>query len=108
MARFRIGIIGAGISGLTTALCIRRSLPPSEAEIVVFEAADGLQEAGAGIQIPPNAARILSRCGVFDSASEASELGALKPSALQVCRYADGSVLSSTPLRLSSELFGAP
>jgi salicylate hydroxylase len=61
VARSRTIIIaGAGIGGLTTALAlVRRGF-----RVVVLEAARELTTAGAGIQLSPNATRILDELGV--------------------------------------------
>ena len=56
----KILIIGAGIGGLTTALaCLQRGF-----EVQVLEQAPALEEVGAGIQIPPNASKILAALGL--------------------------------------------
>ncbi|MGE0752897.1 MAG: FAD-dependent monooxygenase [Variibacter sp.] len=61
MARSRTIIVaGAGIGGLTTALALVRQ----GFRIVVLEAARELSAVGAGIQLSPNATRILDRLGV--------------------------------------------
>lgn len=56
-------IIGAGIAGLTAALALARHGIASE----IFEQADVLTEVGAGLQISPNASRILDTLGVLDT-----------------------------------------
>lgn len=55
----KIAIIGAGIGGLTAAIALRRK----GAEVEVFEPADGIRQAGAGITIGGNAARVLNQLG---------------------------------------------
>ncbi|KAI0176470.1 FAD/NAD(P)-binding domain-containing protein [Hypoxylon sp. FL1284] len=55
-------VVGAGISGLAAA--IETAL--SGHHVTVYEAADGLHEIGAGIQVTPNAARILQRWDLSD------------------------------------------
>jgi salicylate hydroxylase len=56
----RIIVIGAGIGGLAVALTLRRS----GFEVQLFEQASELREVGAGVQISPNATRILHRLGL--------------------------------------------
>ncbi|MDK1492211.1 FAD-dependent monooxygenase [Sinorhizobium sp. 7-81] len=56
-----VAIVGAGIAGLTAALCLARE--GFEAEI--FEQADALKEVGAGLQLSPNASRILIELGLL-------------------------------------------
>ncbi|KAI1759189.1 FAD/NAD(P)-binding domain-containing protein [Hypoxylon sp. FL1150] len=60
--RLDVIIIGAGISGLAAA--IETAL--SGHHVTVFEAAGGLHEIGAGIQITPNSSRILQRWRLSD------------------------------------------
>ena len=55
-----VQIIGAGIAGLTAALALTRR----GAQVSVHEQATGLREVGAGIQISPNAGRVLSALGL--------------------------------------------
>jgi salicylate hydroxylase len=54
-------IVGAGIAGLTAALCLARQGIRS----VILERADHLSEVGAGLQISPNSAKILNDIGVL-------------------------------------------
>ncbi len=62
----KVRIVGAGIGGLTAALALARR----GAEVAILEKAAGLREVGAGIQISPNAGRVLSALGL-DAALEA-------------------------------------
>lgn len=55
-------IIGAGVAGLTAALALARHGISSE----IFEQAPALTEVGAGLQISPNASRILDKLGVLE------------------------------------------
>ena len=59
-------IVGAGIAGLTAALALARKGIASH----IIEQAPALEEVGAGLQLSPNASRILAR--VRRSASSAS------------------------------------
>lgn len=64
----RIAVIGGGIGGLTAALaCARHG-----AKVTVFERATALQEVGAGLQISPNAMRVLDALGLDDAMMTAS------------------------------------
>lgn len=58
-------IVGAGIAGLTTALALARKGIPSQ----IFEQAPTLEEVGAGLQLSPNASRILAALGLLDALS---------------------------------------
>jgi len=55
-----IFVAGAGIGGLTAAL----ALAAQGFRIVVLEKAERLEEAGAGLQLSPNASRVLSDLGL--------------------------------------------
>ncbi|MGV8937067.1 MAG: FAD-dependent monooxygenase [Allorhizobium sp.] len=55
-------IVGAGVAGLTAALALARHGIRCE----IFEQAPQLAEVGAGLQISPNASRILAVLGVLD------------------------------------------
>jgi salicylate hydroxylase len=94
-------IAGAGISGLTLAL----TLAKFGATVVVLERNATIQEAGAGLQISPNARRILDRLGLSDALTHV----ALEPAALDT--YQNGR---STPFfsmefgPIMAERFGAP
>ena len=60
--KLQIAIVGAGIGGLSAALALRaRGL-----NVTVFERALSPREAGAGISIQPNAARLFKRIGLHD------------------------------------------
>ncbi|MEM9279966.1 MAG: FAD-dependent monooxygenase, partial [Pseudomonadota bacterium] len=61
-------ISGAGIAGLTTALCLSRQ----GFKVDVFEKAGALDPIGAGIQLSPNAYRILSSLGMDETLRQAS------------------------------------
>lgn len=56
-----VAIVGAGIAGLTAALSFARKGIRSE----IFERAAVLSEAGAGLQLSPNATRILTTLGLL-------------------------------------------
>ncbi|SDA53418.1 FAD-dependent monooxygenase [Sinorhizobium sp. NFACC03] len=56
-----VAIIGAGIGGLTAALCLARR----GFEVDIIERATALTEVGAGLQLSPNASRILIELGLL-------------------------------------------
>jgi len=56
-------IAGGGIGGLAAALAIARAGMP----VVVLEQAQAFAEIGGGIQLAPNALRVLDRLGVLDA-----------------------------------------
>jgi len=58
-----VAVIGGGIAGLTAALALARR----GAKVTVHERAPELREVGAGIQVSPNAGRVLDALGLSDS-----------------------------------------
>ncbi len=97
----RIIVIGAGIGGLSAALTLRRA----GLEVEVFEQAAELREVGAGIQISPNASRILNRLGLEEPMRR---LG-VRPYSIVIRRWDDGRELARQPLADACERnFGAP
>jgi len=56
-------IVGAGIAGLTAALSLARK----GISVHLLEEAPALDEVGAGLQVSPNAARILADLGLLDA-----------------------------------------
>lgn len=94
-------IAGAGISGLTLAL----TLAKFGATVVVLERNATIQEAGAGLQISPNARKILDQLGL----SEALARIALEPQALDIYRPGHSRPFFSMELGpVMQERFGAP
>ncbi|KAK4454311.1 hypothetical protein QBC34DRAFT_393064 [Podospora aff. communis PSN243] len=59
----RVAVIGSGMGGLGAALAFAKK---GFKQIDVFETASNLGFVGAGIQMPPNVARVLDRWGCWD------------------------------------------
>jgi salicylate hydroxylase len=96
----RCVIAGAGLGGLSAAIGLRRV----GHEVVVLEQAPELGEVGAGIQMAPNASRLLGAWGVVD----AFRPQAVRAEAALRRRYADGSVLGEVEMGAAlEEVFGA-
>ncbi|HTO45133.1 MAG TPA: FAD-dependent monooxygenase [Burkholderiales bacterium] len=96
-----VAIIGGGLGGLTAALSLLRT----GVDVHVYERARTLSEVGAGVQISPNASRVLHRLGLADSLAQ---LG-VKPLAWHQRRWDDGRTLLRTPLAGAVEAaFGFP
>ncbi|WP_181702763.1 FAD-dependent monooxygenase [Chthonobacter albigriseus] len=94
-------IVGAGIAGLTAALALARGGRRS----VVLERADHLSEVGAGIQLSPNATRILIDLGL----RPALEPLAVAPRELVIRDAAADRILAELPLGQGIETaYGAP
>jgi len=93
-------IAGAGIGGLTAAL----ALAQRGFRAVVLEQASTLDETGAGIQLSPNASRILIGLGL----EQRLIANAVAPAAVEI-RAARGQILARIPLGDYAEArYGAP
>lgn len=99
----RIGIVGAGIGGLTLALALRRRGLAAD----VYEQASELREIGAAVALSANATRELDRLGLLESiAAQACE-----PSELIWRGWADDRRVASFPVGLRGAYrakYGAP
>jgi salicylate hydroxylase len=94
-------IAGAGIGGLTAALAMaQRGL-----SVAVLDQAERLEEAGAGIQLSPNASRILIALGLGDELKPF----VVVPEELRVVNARTARVLARAPLGAQAEQrYGAP
>lgn len=63
----RVAIVGAGMSGLATALALVQN---GFTQVHVYEGASDLGFVGAGIQVAPNLSRQLQRLGVWQYMAE--------------------------------------
>lgn len=59
-------IVGAGVGGLTAGI----SLSQTGHSVTILERVNKIDEVGAGIQLAPNASRILNRLGVLEEIME--------------------------------------
>jgi salicylate hydroxylase len=97
----KIAVIGGGIGGLSAAL----QLLQVGLDVHVYEQAPHIAEIGAGIQISPNASRILLRLGL----QAAMDAFGTRPRAVHQLRWDDGRILQRAPLGPEVEAaFGAP
>jgi len=97
----RVVIAGAGVAGLTAAL----SFATRGFLVTVFERAVHLEEVGAGLQLSPNATRILRSLGVLEHLKR----GAVQPLAIVLKDAATLASLARMPLGASTERrWGAP
>jgi len=87
---FKIIIVGAGIAGLTIAIGLQKS----GHDVLILEQAKEIMEVGAGIQIAPNAARILGRFGLLEKVMQKANV--LKGNSLR--RWKEGEELGMAKL----------
>lgn len=101
MSTQNIAIVGAGIAGLAFAAALDRA----GIDFEVYEQAPLLAEVGAGVQLAPNATRLLHRLGL----GEHLLATAVTPEAIEIHRWDDGTLLQRTPLgKACRDRFGAP
>ena len=94
-------IAGGGIGGLTTALALAKAGWRSH----VLESHSVFSETGAGIELTPNAARVLIGLGV----EKHIEPAIFKPEKIKIFNALTGRLLSALPLTNKfEERFGAP
>lgn len=94
-------IAGAGIAGLSAALAFARR----GEDVHVFERAEKLGEVGAGLQLAPNATRLLARLGALDELIES----AVEPHSIVLRRADTLREIGRVPLgQAARERWGAP
>jgi salicylate hydroxylase len=94
-------IVGAGLGGLACAVACRRE----NLEVVVLERSSDAREIGAGIQIPPNGARIITDFGLLQQILEKGSI----VQHVDFRRYDDARILGSMPFGDEIvEEFGVP
>src|SRR6516165_106391 len=97
----RIAVIGGGIGGLTAALSLRQA----GFDVEVYEQAPELTEVGGGINMAPNATRVLRQLGL----AAGLDREGVRPLGTHQRRWQDGRTLQRAPLNpLCEELYGAP
>lgn len=96
-----VAIAGAGIAGLTAALCFAAR----GFRVSVFERAEKLEEVGAGLQLSPNATVILKRLGLLEEATSV----AVRPVSIELRRADSLRTLAAVPLgETALRRWGAP
>jgi salicylate hydroxylase len=94
-------IAGAGIAGLTLALALAKF----GATVVVLERSSGIQEIGAGLQISPNARRVLNQLGLDRQIAARS----FEPSGIDVYPFRAERPVVTLPLGAAATArYGAP
>ncbi|WPB04944.1 uncharacterized protein RHO25_009592 [Cercospora beticola] len=79
-------IVGCGLGSLSLAIQLRHS----NQKVLILEKAAQLSELGAGIQLPPNATRILSQ---YDLLPKIYEAGMNLRKGTKILRWSDGSMI---------------
>ena len=90
MASRTIIVAGAGIGGLTASLALARQ----GFRVIVLEKAERLEEAGAGLQLSPNASRVLIGLGLEGRLAAR----AVTPDAISLMSARSGREISRIPL----------
>ncbi|MFK4101633.1 FAD-dependent monooxygenase [Streptomyces sp. NPDC019531] len=94
-------VVGAGIGGLTATLSLRQA----GHAVTLVEQSRRFTEIGAGIQLAPNATRVLRRLGLLDSVAAQS----YRPSHISFRTWSDGTEIVRYALgREAEDAFGAP
>ncbi|KEF51437.1 uncharacterized protein A1O9_12586 [Exophiala aquamarina CBS 119918] len=96
----RVVIVGAGMGGLGTAICLARA----GHKVVVLEQAPDFVEIGAGVQVPPNSARELVRWGLFDQMDKVCS----RPSRINYRDWKTETTQGFTDMTNWPARFGAP
>lgn len=95
----RVVLVGAGIGGLAAAAALHQR----GIEVVVHERAAALGEVGAGLQLGPNAVKVLRGLGVLDALLPLAG----EPREILSVRWDDARLRYREPLaRISAEAFG--
>ena len=99
MQHLNVLVVGAGIGGLTSALCLARK----GHSVTILEQSDFV-ESGAGIQLSPNCSRVLHHLGL---GAGLSAIGC-QPEAVEIRNWKSAELIASTPLGTLRQLTGFP
>ncbi len=93
-------VAGAGVGGLATALALSKT----GLDVMIYERAEALEEFGAGLQLTPNATRVVAGLGALDEVRKA----AIVPDSVCALRGSDDAVLFRLSLTEAERRWGAP
>jgi salicylate hydroxylase len=93
-------VAGAGIAGLTAALAMAKA----GLRVTILEQADKLLETGAGLQLSPNATRVLTALGLRERLLPSI----VAPHAIRVMSAGSGREIVRIPLASGEKTYGAP
>ena len=97
----KILIVGAGIGGLVSALCLNKK----GYEVEIYEQSEVLSELGAGVQLSPNATRVLDYLELTDDLKP----HIFEPRSFQFLNYKTEKIISKRELGLKiQDDFGFP
>jgi 3-hydroxybenzoate 6-monooxygenase len=100
MGKDQVIIVGGGIGGLSAALMLGRA----GLRVRVLERAGEFAEIGAGLQLAPNATRLLHRYGLLDDLLDT----AVRPRRLVAMNAVTGQQLTALDLEQVRSRYGAP
>lgn len=104
---FRIAIIGGGIGGLFTALCIHHHCNTTRPlEINIYEQASEFKEIGAGVGLGVNAARLFHKIGLGEQLN--SVAGHRNGIWISFRRFDNGEKIVEVPLNDKAEIRQSP
>ena len=86
----KVAVVGGGLGGLTAAIALRQR----GFDVDIYEQAPELTEVGGGINMAPNATRVLRRLGL----AEGLDREGVRPLGTHQRRRHDGRTLQRAPL----------
>lgn len=96
-------VVGAGIGGLCCAIACRKANPPLQ--VTVLERVPEILTIGAGIHVPPNATKVLTKLGLLEKLKTAK---AHVQQYFRLRRWEDGRTLAEREIGAKgAEEYGA-
>ena len=94
-------IVGAGIGGLVSALCLNKK----GHKVEIYEQVERLSELGAGVQLSPNATNVLNYLDLIEDLKSYI----FEPKSFQFLNYKTGKIIAERKLGSAiEEDFGSP